>query len=113
MRALLLALVMTLPAIVQAKEISIGMKFRTARKLLITEAWQPVDVHAGEAYEYMGTETALAKANIHELESCAMDRPLCIFNYRKGEACLRLVTEGEHINSMRVRSWTSDCPDMR
>ena len=109
--ALLLALAIVFPPAAQAGSLKLGMKFTAARKLLLSQSWQPVNVHSGEAYEYIGIETALAKAQVLEVDSCAIDRPLCIFNYRKDTACLRLITRGERLTDMRVESWSDACPN--
>jgi hypothetical protein len=45
-----------------------------------------------------------------EIESCAIDKSYCIFNYKKEDKCFRLVTFGEKIKEMKVYEWTNDCP---
>lgn len=87
-----------------------GAPFVQARAQLVKEGWRPVNVHAGEDYDYVGIETALIEAKILEVESCAVDRALCIFNYQRGKRCLRVVTSGEELPSMSVESWSSRCP---
>lgn len=87
-----------------------GLPFMQARIQLIKDGWHPVNIHTGEHYEYIGTETVLIDSHIYELESCAVDRPLCVFNYHRGKRCLRLVTHGEELSDMRVESWSFRCP---
>lgn len=58
-----------------------------------------------------GIDGTLIDAQIMEVESCAMDKAICIFNYKKADKCLRLFTQGEEIIDMRVISWTYDCPE--
>jgi len=99
------------PATVYAEQLKKGMTLSAARSLLIHQGWWAVNVHDGEKYEYIGIESLLINANIKEVESCAIDKAVCIFNYKKGNKCLRLFTHGEEVNDMRVISWTCDCPD--
>lgn len=106
---LLILSILAVP-VVQAGTLRKGIPFTQARTQLIKHGWRPVNIHAGESYEYIGTETALIESHIYELESCAVDRPLCIFNYHRGKRCLRLVTHGEVLPDMRVESWSSSCP---
>lgn len=87
-----------------------GSLFSEARAQLIKQGWRPVDTHAGEDYEPIGVETELLAAHIVEVESCAVDRPLCIFNYRRDKRCLRVITTGEELSELRVQSWSSRCP---
>ena len=108
---LVLLLVIVFPTTVHAKQLKKGMKLSAARSLLTHKGWRAVNVHQGEHYEYIGIENLLIKANIKEVESCAMDKAVCIFNYKKGDSCLRLFTHGEEIKDMRVTSWSCDCPD--
>jgi hypothetical protein len=104
---LLLLLVIAFPTAVHAKELKKGMSFLAARKLLIHKGWRPIKSNA----DYGGTEKILINGHIKEVESCAMDRAVCIFNYRKVDKCLRLFTQGEEIKDMRVYEWTNDCPE--
>jgi hypothetical protein len=103
--------VFVFPATGCAEQLKKGMTLSVARSLLIHQGWRTVNVHAGEKYEYIGIESLLINANIKEVESCAIDKAVCIFNYKKGNKCLRLFTHGEEVNDMRVISWTCDCPD--
>lgn len=97
------------PTAINAKELKKGMLFLVARHLLINSKWQPINVHEGKTYEYIGTENNLVDAHIKEVENCAMDKALCIFNYKKNDKCLRLITQGEEIKDMRVYNWTYEC----
>ena len=91
-------------------DLRVGMRFLDARSALQRGNWKPVDVHTKDGYEFIGVEKKLKDQNIDEVESCAIDAALCIFNYRKNERCLRLVTHSEEIDDMRVRSWSYSCP---
>lgn len=99
------------PATGCAEQLKKGITLSAARSLLIHQGWLAVNVHDGEKYEYIGIENLLINANIKEVESCAIDKAICIFNYKKNNKCLRLFTLGEEVNEMRVISWTCDCPD--
>jgi len=111
--AVLLLQAMLVMPMAQAGTLKKGAPFVQSRAQLIKDGWRPVNVHAGEDYEYIGTETALAEAKIYEVESCAVDRALCIFNYQRGKRCLRVVTSGEELPAMSIESWTSRCPALR
>ena len=108
---LLLLLVVVSSTAVHAKELKKGMPFLTARHALINAGWLPINVHEDKTYPYIGTENDLIDAHIKEVEHCAMDQPLCIFNYKKNDKCLRLFTRGEEIKDMRVYHWTYECSD--
>lgn len=88
-----------------------GAFFSDARAQLVKQGWRPVDTHTGEAFEPIGLESELLAAQILEVESCAVDRPLCIFNYKRDKRCLRVITTGEELSELRVQSWSSTCPN--
>ncbi|MBT1072774.1 hypothetical protein [Pelotalea chapellei] len=107
---LLILLVIVLPTAVHAKELEIGMSIFAARKLLINKGWRPINIK-DKILPNSELEKSFLNAHIIEVESCAMDMPSCIFNYKKGDKCLRLYTLGEEIKDMRVNYWTYDCAD--
>lgn len=92
-----------------AAQLQTGAPFLPTRQHLLTQGWQPLEVPHSDNDELMGTEKALRQQAIAEVESCAMDRALCIFNYRKGWQCLRLFTEGEQVGAMKIYRWTRNC----
>ena len=92
-----------------AAKLHAGAPFLPTRQHLLAQGWQPLDVHRRANDEFIGTEKALRQKAIVEVESCAMDRAICIFNYRKGRQCLRLFTEGEQVGKMKIDRWTWDC----
>ena len=94
-----------------AGELQAGTRFLVVRKQLLAQHWQPLDVHRHDRYEFVGTEQALRAHAIPEVESCAMDRAICIFNYRKGRQCLRLFTNGEQVADMTLARWDRVCPE--
>lgn len=77
---MLLMFGVTLPS-AYASSLKKGGLLTEARAQLIKRGWRPVDRRAWEAYEPIGVETELRAARIMEVESCAIDRPLCIFSY--------------------------------
>lgn len=108
---LLILVLLAFPSAGYSDELKKGMKFLAARKLLIKSKWQPVNVHKDKDYTFIGVENELIKAHIEEVENCAIDKAICQFNYRKKNKCLRLFTQGERIEDMRVYHWTDECPD--
>ena len=111
MPAALAALTLLTGACAQAEPLKKGALFTQSRAQLLKEGWRPVNVHAGEDYEYIGTESVLIKAKIREVDSCAMDRALCIFHYQKAKRCLRVMTSGEELATMTIESWDPTCPE--
>jgi hypothetical protein len=104
------------PAFIHAKELEIGMPFLDGRKLLIREGWRPL---ASESiFPYPEAEEAFHRLKIFEVESCAMDAPVCAFNYKKDDTCLQLFTYGAEIKGvteikkgMHIYNWSYSCPD--
>jgi hypothetical protein len=89
-----------------------GASFVHVRAHLIKSGWKPVRMHAGESYEYDGTEKRLADRNFIEVDSCSTDRgSICIFYYAKDGMCLRIDTMGEQVDAMRVTRWDDSCPN--
>jgi hypothetical protein len=110
---LFLFFVIISPISLQADELKKGIPFLSARKFLIKQGWHPIIVDKGKYFVFSKTEKVILNAHIIELESCAMDRHLCIFNYKKDETCLRLLVEGLDIKEMHVYKWTYECPDAK
>lgn len=87
-----------------------GAKFISTRQALLKQGWKPLNVHQKDGYEYIGVEHDLIKANIREVDSCAVDRALCIFRYKRKAQCLRVLAKGEDVPTMVIDSWSNDCP---
>lgn len=104
---ILVLLFLLLPA-VQAEKLHKGMRFQTARRLLLRQGWTPVSAPRHEEYVY-GLVAELLKAHIVEVEGCAVDKPYCIFHYTKGRECLRILTEGEAMGTLRISAWSGEC----
>ncbi len=105
----ILLFMLVILALTCADNLKKGMDFFVARKLLIREGWKPISTHDKDDYPYSGLEKELIALNIKELESCAMDRAVCLFNYKKNNECLQLETQGEELNTLRVFYWTNQC----
>jgi len=89
-----------------------GASFVHVRSYLIKSGWKPVRMHAGDSYEYDGTEKRLADRNFIEVDSCSTDRgSMYIFYYAKDGMCLRIDTLGEQVDEMRVTRWDDSCPN--
>lgn len=90
-----------------------GASFVSVRARLIQSGWKPIRMHAGDGYEYDGTEKRLVDRNFFEVDSCSTDRgSLCILYYAKNSACLRVDTIGEQVNSMQITRWDESCPNV-
>jgi hypothetical protein len=89
-----------------------------ARASLMKAGWRPretVLVNAdGERENQWGDAGMLYRAGVTEVESCSgTGANYCVFNYRKGSACLRLLTQGEFKSGEyqpHVVKQTGECP---
>lgn len=100
-----------LPASILKLHLQEGESFPSARSRIIKSGWTPIRVHAGENYEYDGTEKRLVERKFFEVDSCSTDRgSLCALYYKKGSTCLRVDTVGEQVDLMRVTRWEASCP---
>lgn len=86
-----------------------GMSLGKAKEALISKGWRPVNPHRGDGYRYIGVENDLINKGYQEIESCATDRALCIFVYGKNQKCIKLLTQGEEVQAMRVISISHGC----
>ncbi|MBB5505044.1 hypothetical protein HDG35_001279 [Paraburkholderia sp. JPY681] len=100
-------LLVVFSVIAHADRVKVAMNFLNARKLLIQKGWHPVQ--SKTPGEHIGVENILIRNGIKEVESCAIDRPICIFNYAKKGKCLRLVTTGERVPTMQITDISSSC----
>lgn len=95
------------------------MPLAKARKLAIQNGWGPVHMHptkvaaGSQAFPVTGAESLLVKKGFFEVDSCSMDAGgLCNFIYKRGYACLRVMTRGELPKDMRLVQWETfePCP---
>ncbi|HEY9101217.1 hypothetical protein [Chitinimonas sp.] len=109
LRHSLLALTLAQPVL--ATGLTLGMDFGVARRSVIKQGWRPTPMHAGDGYVYSAQERAILHRGMRELDSCAMDRPYCVFYYQRHGECLALTTNGEQPSSLVLASWRNECPD--
>lgn len=89
-----------------------GASFLNIRSRLIRSGWKPIRMHGDGSEEFDGTEKRLIERKFYEVDSCSTDRgSLCILYYTRNGKCLRIDTEGEQVNDMRVTRWDESCPD--
>jgi len=86
-----------------------GEPFIKARKQIYAAGWRADPLAHVSSGEYMGLERQLVETGYTEVDSCSEGLSLCIFQYTRGDACLRLQTQGEQIRWMKVDQWSSDC----
>lgn len=87
-----------------------GMSYQMADASLRRSGWHQRIVHARDGYEYIGSEKTIKELGVEGLESCAMDKPVCIVHYAKNNKCLRIITWGEQFKDLKINSWDQDCP---
>ncbi len=110
MKVVLAAMAMAMaPVTAHADALKTGRAFLATRAQLLKEGWQPVSPSADADREPIGVEGVLIRAGIAEVESCAMDRAVCLFNYRRGDQCLQVMTSGEVLAAMTVVRWEFRC----
>ena len=93
----------------QAAALKKGRLFPKVRQELIASGWQPVRLRAEKRDSVIGVETELLREGVLEVESCAMDKAVCLFNYRRKGRCLPVITRGEAYAGMRVQGWRGGC----
>lgn len=108
-KILLFLLMAIVPVLSEAQDLKKDMPFLEARKQLLRTKWLPITLHAKD-YAYIGVEKTLIRNGIKEIENCALDQSLCIFNYQKDGRCLRVISQGEKLKDMRVYEWKEECP---
>jgi hypothetical protein len=89
--------------------LNIGEPFAKARAELYANGWRADPLAHAASGEYMGLDRELVQSGFTEVDYCSVDKSLCVLQYTKGTACLRLHTRGEHIRWMKVESWSDDC----
>jgi len=94
------------------QEISLkkGMFYTAAMKELRRSGWSPRKMHVKNEYTFIGIENTLRTHGVNGIESCAVDRPVCILHYVKSNMCLRVFTWGEEFKELRIDSWDRECP---
>ena len=87
-----------------------GMSYQTADASLRPSGWHQRAVHTRDGYQYIGSEKTIKEHGVKGLESCAMDKPVCIVHYAKNNNCLRVITWGEQFKDLKIDSRVQDCP---
>lgn len=106
--AVLLAIVAEAPVAVAAEpEALIGRDYASARKILIKEHWVPVHHSEVQTMEH----DRKIQRKYPEMDSCAMDKPVCSFSFKKIGRCMRVITWGEEMKSFTVTAIVHDCLD--
>lgn len=90
-------------------ELQAGESFVKARTRLVAAGWQADSRAHLSSGEYIGLDRLLVQGGYSEVDYCSVGKSLCVFQYIKGEACLRVHTQGEQILSMKVEHWSNDC----
>jgi hypothetical protein len=87
-----------------------GMSYETAASELRRSGWTARTMHAKSEYTYIGIENTMLSHGVKGIESCAVDRPVCLIHYTKGDKCLRVVTWGEEFKNLKIDTWDHECP---
>lgn len=99
----------TVPVNAAPAVLKVGEPFIKARKQLYAAGWRADPLAHLSSGEHMGLERQLVENGYAEVDSCSEGLSFCILQYTKGDACLRLQTQGEQIRWMKVDQWSSDC----
>lgn len=97
------------PAHANSTVLQIGESFIKARARLIAEGWRADPRSHLSSGDYMGLERLLVQSGYMEVDYCSVGKSFCVFQYVKGEACLRVNTQGEQIRWMRIERWSNEC----
>jgi hypothetical protein len=106
--SILLALLAGSPFAVAAEaETLIGRDYASARKILIKDNWIPAHYVELQTMEH----DRKIQRKYPEMDSCAMDKPVCSFSFKKAGRCMRVITWGEEIESFKVNAIVHECLD--
>jgi hypothetical protein len=86
-----------------------GMGAQAARRAVLQHGWVSDRTPHSRSVPAWGLQQRLLLQGFAEVESCAVDRPVCLLKYARHTACLEVVVEGESARHMRVTAWTQDC----
>ena len=87
----------------------VGEKFVHARTRLYAAGWRADPLSHASSDEYLGLDRLLIQSGYLEVDYCSVGKSFCTLQYLKGEACLRVHTQGEQIQAMKVEHWSNDC----
>jgi hypothetical protein len=107
------ALVVTYPLFAQAEQLGIhvGEAFIKARAKLYAAGWHADPLVHASGDEYMGLDRALIQGGYAEVDYCSVGKSFCVLQYTRGKECLRLHTQGEQLQAMKVEGWSSECSE--
>ncbi|QJE02742.1 hypothetical protein HH212_24320 [Massilia forsythiae] len=89
--------------------LGVGEPFIKAQEKLQAEGWRAdLSAHAASG-EYTGVERQLVQDGFAEVDYCSLGESLCVFQYIRNNACLRLHAKGEETRSMKIESWSNQC----
>lgn len=94
-------------AVAAESEALLGQSYASARKALIKDRWVPV--HHSEVQ--LELHDRKIQRRYPELDSCAMDKPVSSFSFKKAGKCMRIITWGEEMESFTVNTITHECLD--
>jgi hypothetical protein len=106
-----ITLLAVLAALAEAQPIglNVGEPFTKARAKLYVDGWRADPLAHVATGEYMGLDRQLVQSGYAEVDYCSAGKSYCVFQYTKGQECLRLRTQGEQIQAMKVERWSSEC----
>ncbi|EEF26806.1 conserved hypothetical protein [Ricinus communis] len=104
-------MVLGFASMAKAKPIAlhVGAPFTTARAKLYAAGWRADPAAHAATGDYDGVDRLLVHAGYFEVDYCSLGKTFCVLQYIRGNACLRLHTQGEEIRLMKVERWTDDC----
>lgn len=86
-----------------------GMTALQARQALSKNKWIPNPSKHSREVEMWGLQKKLYQRGYKAVDQCAVDRSVCLLQYKKEQICLAVEIEGERVNDMRVIGWSHDC----
>lgn len=93
----------------EAVTLKSGESFTYARSKIYGAGWR-ADLRAHAAVgEYAGMDRRLIERGFDEVDYCSVGETFCVLQYTRGKSCLRLQTQGEQIEAMKVVSWSDEC----
>lgn len=89
------------------QEALIGRDYASARKMLIKDRWVPVRHTEIQTMEH----DRKIQRKYPEMDSCAIDKPVCSFSFKRAGKCARIITWGEEMKAFKVDAVVHDCLD--
>lgn len=89
--------------------LQIGESFVKAQARLMAEGWRADPRSHLSSGEYMGLDRLLVQSGYMEVDYCSVGKSFCALQYIRGEACLRVYTQGEQIRWMKIERWSNEC----